>query len=169
MSGDVGQQLIALLPRLRRFAISLGGTRDRADDLVQTACERALAHSKSFVPGTRFDAWVFRILRNAWIDTFRRGRLDRAADPIEDHEMKLVGAGGPAAMEARLTLQAVAGIIATLPDDQREVMLLVCVEEFTYAEAAEIAGIPIGTVMSRLARARAKLAERAGITSDGKR
>jgi RNA polymerase sigma-70 factor (ECF subfamily) len=169
MSGNVGQQLIALLPRLRRFAISLAGRRDLADDLVQTACERALAHGASFKPGTRFDAWVFRILRNAWIDTFRRGRLDRAAEPIEDHEMKLASADGPAAMEARLTLQAVADIIATLPDEQREIMLLVCVEEFTYAETAEIAGIPIGTVMSRLARARGKLAERAGITSDAKR
>jgi RNA polymerase sigma-70 factor (ECF subfamily) len=120
------------------------------------------------MPGTRFDAWVFRILRNAWIDTLRRGKFERASEPIEDND-GLSGSAGEAAMEARLTLQAVADIIGTLPDEQREVLMLVCVEGFSYAEAAEIAQIPVGTVMSRLARARSKVAERAGITSDAKR
>jgi RNA polymerase sigma-70 factor (ECF subfamily) len=158
-----GKQLIAFLPNLRRFAISLCRSRDLADDLVQAACERALANTERFEPGTRFDAWLFRILRNLWIDHVRK---QRTAGPQEDIEQRqdLVGASGERDVEARLTLNSVAQAITNLPDDQREIILLVCVEEFSYREVAGVLGIPIGTVMSRLARARKKLAEAAGIT-----
>lgn len=159
-----GKQLVAFLPNLRRFAISLCRSRDVADDLVQAACERALASAGRFEAGTRFDAWMFRILRNLWIDHIRKRST---AGPQEDIDQRLdiVGASGERDTEARLTLNSVARAISDLPDDQREVMLLICVEDLAYREAAEVLGIPIGTVMSRLARARKNLAEAAGITS----
>ncbi|RWQ61026.1 MAG: RNA polymerase sigma factor [Mesorhizobium sp.] len=157
-----GKQLVTFLPNLRRFAISLCRSRDLADDLVQAACERALANTERFEPGTRFDAWLFQILRNLWIDHIRR---QRTAGPQEDIEQRqdLVGASGERDVEARFTLNSVAQAITDLPDDQREIILLVCVEDLSYREAAGVLNIPIGTVMSRLARARKNLAEAVGI------
>ncbi|AFL53668.1 RNA polymerase sigma-70 factor (ECF subfamily) [Sinorhizobium fredii] len=161
---DVGERLTAFLPNLRRFAISLCGSRDIADDLVQAACERALASAERFEPGTRFDAWMFRILRNLWIDQVRRQKTAGVQDDISERH-DLAGASGEREAEARLTLKTVAEAIGDLPDEQREVLLLVCVEELSYREAANVLDIPIGTVMSRLARARKALAEAAGITT----
>jgi RNA polymerase sigma-70 factor, ECF subfamily len=157
-----GKQLIAFLPNLRRFAISLCRSRDLGDDLVQAACERALANTGRFEPGTRFDAWMFRILRNLWIDHLRK---QTTAGPQEDIDQRqdLAGASGERDVEARLTLNSVAQAITDLPDDQREIILLVCVEDLSYREAADVLGIPIGTVMSRLARARKNIAEAAGM------
>ncbi len=160
---EFGTRLIAFLPNLRRFAISLCGSRDLADDLVQAACERALANAGRFEPGTRLDAWMFRILRNLWIDQVRRQKTAGVHDDIAERP-DIVGSSGEREAEARLILKTVAEAIAELPDGHREVLLLVCVEELSYREAADILGIPIGTVMSRLARARKNLAEAAGIT-----
>lgn len=159
------QRLIGFLPNLRRFAIALCRSREMADDLVQAACEKALAAEDSFQPGTRFDAWMFRILRNIWIDTLRRQKTAGISDDIADHE-DIGTPSGEDAVIARMTLQNVSQAINQLPDEQREVLLLVCVEELSYKEAAELLEIPIGTVMSRLARARKNLAERTGIDKD---
>lgn len=159
---EVGNRLVAFLPNMRRFAAALTGSRDLADDLVQAACERALAASGSFVPGTRFDAWIFRIIRNLWIDRLRRLRTAGPAEDIADHE-DLVGTQGEVDAETRLTFKAVFAAIGELPGEQREVLLLTCVEDLSYRQAAEALDIPIGTVMSRLARARRKLAEATGI------
>lgn len=168
MADEFGQQLIALLPNLRRFAVSLCKSRDIADDLVQTTCEKALANRQSYQPGTRMDAWLFRILRNAWIDRVRRNKTEGPATNIEDAHY-LIGQDGAAVTEARLTLNETANSIAGLPDDQREVLLLVCVESLSYREASEILDVPIGTVMSRLARARKKIVEDMGIDGEAKR
>ena len=161
---SVENQLVAFLPNLRRFAISLCRSRELADDLVQTACERALANAASFQQGTRFDAWMFRILRNLWIDEVRKRKT---AGPQEDIEAQvdIAGASGEREAEARLTLKSVAEAIGELSEEQREVLLLVCVEELSYKEAADVLGVPIGTIMSRLARARRNLAEAAGISA----
>jgi RNA polymerase sigma-70 factor (ECF subfamily) len=158
----VSDLLLDFLPNLRRFAISLCRARDVADDLVQAACERALASEDSFVPGTRFDAWMFRILRNLWIDQLRR---QRTAGPAEDISTRqdIPGDDGVRTVEAKSELGAVALAIDQLSDEQREVLILVCVEDLSYADAAELLDVPIGTVMSRLARARANLAGRIGI------
>jgi RNA polymerase sigma-70 factor (ECF subfamily) len=158
----VEDQLVAFLPNLRRFAISLCGSRDVADDLVQAACERALSSAERFETGTRFDAWMFRILRNLWIDQIRRRRTAGVQEDIADHH-ELASGSGERDAEARMTLKSVGEAIAGLVDEQREVLLLVCVEDLSYRETAEVLGIPIGTVMSRLARARRNLAEGAGI------
>ncbi|NGO55205.1 sigma-70 family RNA polymerase sigma factor [Allomesorhizobium camelthorni] len=157
---EIGRQLVAILPNLRRFAISLCRSRDVADDLVQAACERALAGR--FEAGTRFDAWMLRILRNLWIDHIRKQSTAGQQEDI-DQRQDIVGASGERDVEARLTLNRVALAVTELPDDQREVMLLVCVEDLSYKAAADVLGIPIGTVMSRLARARKNLAEATGM------
>lgn len=159
----VEDQLVAFLPNLRRFAISLCGSRDVADDLVQAACERALASAERFEPGTRFDAWMFRILRNLWIDVVRRRKTAGVQEDISERE-DIAGVSGEREVEARMTLLSVGEAITELPDEQREVLLLVCIEELSYRETADVLDIPIGTVMSRLARARKNLALSAGIT-----
>ena len=164
---EFGKELVALLPRLRRFARSLAGTADRADDLVQTACAKAIAAKATWQPGTRFDAWMFRIVRNAWVDGLRRDRT--FANAGDDELEHLQGPGGEDAQLARLTLAAVLATIDQLPPDQREVLLLVAMEDFSYAEVAEMLDAPIGTVMSRLARARKKIASAAGIDRPSKR
>lgn len=158
-----GERLVAFLPNMRRFTISLTGSADVADDLVQAACERALAHQDSFDPQTRFDAWIFRILRNLWIDQIRRNRTAGPKEDIEDHSDSGALTSLPDAMP-RLELRQVGAAIGQLSDDQREVLLLVCVEDLSYRDTAEVLGIPIGTVMSRLARARRNLAAVCGIT-----
>jgi RNA polymerase sigma-70 factor (ECF subfamily) len=167
MSDSFSRDLLALLPRLRRFAISLCGARDIADELVQTACEKALAKASSWTPGTRFDAWMFRILRNAWIDRLRRKRAEGIVEDIAAHEE--LAATGEADAETRLILKSVWELIGNLPPEQREVLMLVCVEELSYSEAAQALDVPVGTVMSRLARAREKIASGAGIDRGGKR
>jgi len=159
---DFGQRMIALLPNLRRFAISLCRSRDIADDLVQETCEKALANQSSFKPDTRLNAWLFRILRNSWIDRTRHARTRGISIDIDDaHD--LVGTDGRATTEHRLMLDVTARAIAQLPDDQREVLILVCVEELSYRETAALLDLPMGTVMSRLARARQKLGDVLGI------
>ena len=153
---DLGYRIVALLPRLRGFARALARSHDAADDLVQATCEKALRHGESWTPGTRLDAWLFRIMRNHWIDTVRRTRPEIPVDgeeiagalPVED---------GQRTAEARLTLADVRAIADALPDEQRMVLMLVCVEEMSYRETADMLDVPIGTVMSRLARARAAL------------
>jgi len=164
----VGELLVAFLPNLRRFAISLCGSRDLADDLVQAACERAIASAERFEPDTRFDAWMFRILRNLWIDQTRRRKT---AGPQEDIDERhdLTSGDGQRDAEARLELKSVAQAIGELADEQREVLLLVCVEGLSYRETAEVLQVPIGTVMSRLARARRNLAQATGIASPSER
>lgn len=146
---------MALLPRLRRFAYGLTGSRDEADDLVQSACERALSRLHQWRPGTRLDSWMYRILQTVWIDRLRSRRTRIEAEP--ELLRRLAGGDAQRELEARLDLARVRRLIAALPDEQRLVLVLVTVEGFSYKDAAETLGIPIGTVMSRLARARLEL------------
>ena len=153
-------ELVALLPRLRRFARGLAGAPDQADDLVQAACERAIARIHQWTPGTRLDSWMFRIVQTIWLDQTRaqrvrtgEGRID-ADSPVAEAELSFDGARE---METQLTYDAVRRAMAQLPAEQRAVVMLVCVEGQSYKEAAETLAIPIGTVMSRLSRARGVL------------
>ena len=150
-----GDQLIAVLPRMRRFARGLTGSLSEADDLVQAACERALARRHQFEEGTRFDSWMFRIVQTIWIDQIRaRGVRKEEGDIAEQH----LGSDEPVRrVEARLALAEVRRAVDRLPADQRAALLLVTVEGLSYREAAEIAQVPVGTIMSRLARARLAL------------
>jgi RNA polymerase sigma-70 factor, ECF subfamily len=148
-------ELAALVPRLRRFARSLSRDEAAADDLVQAALERALLNLDRWRPGTRLDSWLCRILQNAWLDDRRRwAARGRWTVPIE--EDMLVVDGGRLA-EDRLLLSRVMEAVALLPREQRAVLDLVAFEGLTYREAADTLGAPIGTVMSRLARARLRL------------
>jgi RNA polymerase sigma-70 factor (ECF subfamily) len=148
------RELVAALPRLRRFAFGLAGSLDEADDLVQAACERALARRDQYEPGTRLVSWMYRIVQTVWIDQVRRHRVV-SVDPAMLAEYPGGDAMGEA--ESRLALAEVRQAIAVLSPEQRTVLLLVSVEGLAYREAAEILGLPIGTIMSRLARARLAL------------
>jgi RNA polymerase sigma-70 factor (ECF subfamily) len=150
-------ELVSLLPRLRRFAWSLTGSRDEGDDLVQAGCLKALGSLDQYQPGTRLDAWMFRILRTGWIDRVRyRARRPGTSDPDTLAALSDAGLGAREA-EGRLTLARVRTAMDGLPPEHREVLALVAIEGLSYREAADTLGIPIGTVMSRLGRARARL------------
>ena len=147
-------ELIALLPRLRRFALGLTAHPDRADDLVQAGCERALARQQQWEPGTRLDSWLYKILQNLWIDQLRASReLTAEPEEIENVPDRDWNRG----MEAKLALEQVVEAMRQLPEAMRLVLTLVCVEGLSYKEAAAQLDVPIGTVMSRLARARLEL------------
>ena len=142
--------IVDLLPRLRRFGRLLTRHREDADDLVQLALERALQRADQWQPGTRLDSWLFRIMQNAWIDELRaRGRHDQLFAPEEEGEHV-----GVSPTEAQIDALALRKAMAGLSEDHRTVVALVLVEGFSYAEAAEVLGVPMGTLTSRLARAR---------------
>lgn len=144
------RQLAELLPRLRRFARTVTYHREDADDLVQLALERALTRSEQWEPGTRLDSWMFRIVKNAWIDEVRsRIRRERVFAPEEEGEHV-----GDESAEAHQQRMAVQKAISLLSEDHRVVIGLVLVDGLPYKEAAEVLEIPIGTLTSRLARAR---------------
>jgi RNA polymerase sigma-70 factor, ECF subfamily len=148
-------QLIAVLPRLRRFARGLTGSTVEADDVVQAACERALARQHQFQEGTRFDSWMFRIVQTIWIDQIRAREVRREEGEIVEGRL---GTDEPVRrVEARLSLGEIRRAVDRLPADQRAALLLVTVEGLSYKEAAAVAAVPIGTIMSRLARARVAL------------
>jgi RNA polymerase sigma-70 factor (ECF subfamily) len=157
LSQQVKAEMVRLLPRLRRFAYGLTGSLDEGDDLTQAACEKALRSLAQFTAGTRLDSWMYRIAQNLWIDRRRSQQVQRELS-VEPADMEaLATADGVREMDRRLDLADVRREVALLPEDQRAVLLLVSVEGFGYRQAAEILEIPIGTVMSRLARARLAL------------
>lgn len=150
---DLREDIIAILPRLRRFCMALARDLDRGDDLCQATVERALARAGQFVPGTRLDSWMYRIAQNIHIDGTRRIRT-RGTEVDVDEAYALAGDDGVQVVEGRSDLARARAAMAALPDDQRTLLALIVFEEKSYKEAAEILDIPIGTVMSRLARAR---------------
>ncbi|WP_083566930.1 RNA polymerase sigma factor [Hyphomicrobium sp. CS1GBMeth3] len=153
---EIQSRMIQLLPRLRRFALALTGDKDKADDLVQDTCERALAHLDQWKPGTSLDSWMYRIAQNIWVDNHRGRKAQRDERQLDEAE-NLMGVDGRNITESRLTLAAVVESIGRLPPDQQVLVAMVCVEGISYKEAASILNIPIGTVMSRLSRARQAL------------
>jgi RNA polymerase sigma-70 factor, ECF subfamily len=153
----VRRNLVALLPRLRRFARSLTGNVSDADDLVQDAVERALRNLHRWQPGTKLDSWMFRLTHNLWIDTVRAKRV-RHAVPLETEGVEHVSTDGARELEARLALSATSSAMTKLPEEQRVVVALVFVDGMSYRDAADLLQVPIGTVTSRLARARSALA-----------
>jgi len=154
----LGEQIIELLPRLRRFARALTRSVEDADDLVQIAIERALARAGQLRPQAALSSWMFGIVRNAWIDEARaRGRRQRLFVAEELGESVADPATAPHADS--LGIQEA---LQRLPDEQREVVGLVLVEGLSYKEAAQIMDVPIGTVTSRLARAREALQQLLG-------
>lgn len=150
---NVQEQIAALLPRLRRFARNLTRHPDDADDVVQIAVERALSRLDQWRRDARLDGWMFKIVRNAWVDELRsRGRRDKIFLASEAGENV-----GEATLEREADLMAVESAMARLPEEQRIAVSLVLVEGLPYKEAADVLDIPIGTLTSRLARGREAL------------
>lgn len=149
-------ELVRLAPKLRRFALSLCGNQADADDLVQAALERALRNPDAFREGTRLDSWMYRIVQNLFLDERRRGRVRGEAVDPEDANLSDAGRGAAEAVD-RLTLDQVRAAMDRLPEAQRVTLALVAIEGLSYRKAAETMDVPLGTVMSRLARAREAL------------
>jgi RNA polymerase sigma-70 factor (ECF subfamily) len=153
MPQNIHEQIVALLPRLRRFARNLARNPHDADDVVQIAVERALTRLDQWRSDARLDSWMFKIVRNAWIDELRsRGRRDKVFLAAEAGENV-----GTDSMARETDLLAVQSAMARLPQEQREAVGLVLVEGLPYREAADVLDVPIGTLTSRLARGREAL------------
>jgi RNA polymerase sigma-70 factor, ECF subfamily len=156
---DFRRELVELLPRLRRFASVLTRSHDDAEDVMQAAVERALRHADSWQQGSRLDSWLYRIMQNLWRDELRAHR--RRAEPLESHA-NLAGADGRDVTIRHIQSNEARQALDELPEDQRVVIALVVLEGMSYQQTADILEVPVGTVMSRLARARARLAASLG-------
>ncbi|PWL16906.1 RNA polymerase subunit sigma [Falsochrobactrum shanghaiense] len=156
------RELLASLPSLRAFAISLIGQHDRADDLVQDTIMKAWAKQESFEMGTNMKAWLFTILRNEFYTQMRkRGREVQDTDGVFSEQLAV----HPSQYGA-LDLQDFKAALEQLPDDQREAIILIGASGFAYEEAAEICGCAVGTIKSRVSRARVRLQEILQIQGD---
>jgi RNA polymerase sigma factor (sigma-70 family) len=160
-SEEIGERIVELLPRLRRFARSLSRNQHDADDLVQAAVERAWRHIDQLKPGASLASWMFGIMKNAWIDDRRaRGRRGEVALPEDSGDHPAVNPS-----DLNTTLWSVSEAMDKLPEEQRLAVALVLVEGMSYKEAAQVLEIPMGTLTSRLARGRTALA--AALGGDG--
>jgi RNA polymerase sigma factor (sigma-70 family) len=160
---DMLLQVEPLIPALRRYARALVRNRANADDLVQDCLERAVSRWYQRRDGD-VRAWLFTILHNLAVDQFRQSAARGRHVPIDEIDENF---GEAAAQEQKLMYQDVLNKLARLPDDQRAVLLLVAVEDLSYADAAKVLNIPVGTVMSRLSRARERLRQEIeGISDD---
>ncbi|MGI9405145.1 MAG: RNA polymerase sigma factor [Hyphomicrobiaceae bacterium] len=155
---DPKTHLIAVLPRLRRFCRGLAGSAVDGDELLQMACERALSRLHQWQPGTRFDSWMYRIAQTIWINKMQQ---EKTRNTVSDTDAlsTIVGGDSRHELEVRDIYGKTMASLRRLPVEQREVLILVCVEGLSYKEAADMLELKIGTVMSRLARARMRLRE----------
>ena len=152
----IRREMLAFLPRLRRFAYGLTGSVHDGDDLLQATCERAIRHIDQWQPGTRLDSWMYRIARNLHLNDLRaRGVRSQHLASVDPAEHGTVD--GVRVAEAQMTYEAVRGFVDRLPEEQKTILLLITVEGLSYREASEMLDLPIGTVTSRLARARLAL------------
>jgi RNA polymerase sigma-70 factor, ECF subfamily len=156
LGAPVRQRLIAMLPRLQRFARVLCRPPLEPDDLLQTTCERALSRSEQFTDGTRFDSWTFSIMHSIWKNDLRRRALDVRTKDAWGHDTTTSVDGERLAL-GKIHLGEVLSALQRLPEDQAAVIVLVSLEGLSYAAAAEALTIPIGTLESRMARGRIAL------------
>jgi RNA polymerase sigma-70 factor, ECF subfamily len=159
------KNLIAQIPHLRRFARALSGDAALADDLVQDCVERALLKQHLYDASRPLKAWLYAILRNIHISQWRRSAQLGVMKPLDDME-EFEGSVEPA-QDQNMSVALIGDALDLLPAQQREVLVMISLEELSYKEAAEIIGVPIGTIMSRLSRARStmhNLLEKRGIT-----
>jgi RNA polymerase sigma factor (sigma-70 family) len=154
---EVRAGLEPCLARLWRYALTLSRASDVAEDLVQATCLRAIERADQFVPGTRVDRWLLAILRSIWLNEVRARRIREGGGFVAAEDV--LTSDGAHEIEMKTTASAVIKAIGQLPEAQRETVLLVYGEGYSYSEAAAVLTVPIGTVMSRLAAARATLAK----------
>ena len=152
---EVRTGLDPYLARLWRYALVLTGRSDAAEDLVQATCLRAVERADQFVPGTQLDRWLFAILRSIWLNEIRVRRISEGGGFVDAEDR--LGTDGEQAVETNILAAEVFKVIGSMPEAQRERVLLVYGDGYSYAEAASTLGIPIGTVISRLAAARSAL------------
>jgi RNA polymerase sigma-70 factor, ECF subfamily len=160
-SSQITADLLAVIPNLRAFAVSLCGNLDRADDLVQETLVKAWSNIDSFVEGTNLRAWLFTILRNIYYSEYRKRRRE-VADPDGAFAAKLATAP---AQSGHMDLLDFRAALQQLPSDQREALILIGASGLSYEEAAGVCGCAIGTMKSRVNRARIRLTEMLSITS----
>jgi RNA polymerase sigma-70 factor, ECF subfamily len=164
LSDELRAGLLKAIPHLRAFAISLTGKVDQADDLVQEAILRGLSHLDSFTPGTDLQAWLFTILRNLFYTSLRKRRRE-----VEDPDGMMAGMlSAPPEQHGRLDLDDLRTALGRLSVEQREALLLVGAEGMSYEEAAAICEVNIGTIKSRINRARTRLAELLDVADERK-
>jgi RNA polymerase sigma-70 factor (ECF subfamily) len=157
--GSMQDQLAALVPNLRAFAKSLCGSADQADDLVQDTLIKAWKNQSSYAQGTNLKAWLFTILRNTFLSEKRKRKRE-----VEDQDGALAGQLSVHGEQAgHMDLLDFADAFAKLPEEQREALILIGAEGFSYEEAAEMCGCAVGTIKSRVNRARTKLCEMMGV------
>ena len=152
-------QIVGLLPRLRRFGLSLTKDLDSADDLVQGACERALTRLDQLRDGSRLDSWLCRIIYTQWIDTLRRRQVRSEKLIVLSRETESRSASSDADPHFTTSLD-VRTALESLPEEHRAAVMLVCVEGYGYAEAADVLNVPAGTIASRVSRAREMMSRR---------
>jgi len=152
-------QIVGLLPRLRRFGLSLTKDLDSADDLVQGACERALTRLDQLRDGSRLDSWLCRIIYTQWIDTVRRRQVRSEKLIVFSREAESRSASSDADPHFTTSLD-VRTALESLPEEHRAAVMLVCVEGYGYAEAADVLNVPAGTIASRVSRAREMMSRR---------
>ncbi len=155
---SLAEEMSRLLPRLRRFAYGLSGSVDAADDLVQEACERALRVPEKWSQPSYFERWMFRTIRNLHIDQLRSRKVAERHRTREELRATEIGSDD-SGYEVSLTLESLRDVMTRLPEEQRTVLMMVCVEGYTYREVAETLELPIGTITSRLARGRSRVLE----------
>lgn len=162
---EIRDGLPGLFPRLWRYGLILASNKDDAMDLAQMTCVRALEKPDGYTPGTRLDSWLFKIEQRLWLNELRSRAVRRGGGlmPVEDLDL----ADDAPDSESNIFLREVLSTIYALPEAQRTTVLLVYVEGFKYAEAAEILDIPVGTVMSRLAAARGSINARLADQNEG--
>jgi len=155
LTPETRDDILRSIPSLRAFAISLTGNYDQADDLVQEALVRGFSHIDQFQPGTNVQAWLFTILRNQFHTGFRKRRRE-----VEDPDGMIAARLAVLPEQGkRIEVEELKVALTKIPDDQREALLLVGAQGFSYEDAAGICGVPVGTVKSRISRARQRLAE----------
>ena len=155
MAAFTAAEIEALIPRLRRFARALTGSREAADDLTQDTLERAWVKRELWQAGTNLRAWLFAVMHGVFVNGVRRARVTESLDGPDGAGADRADAAASA--ETEIAVRDLRQALLRLPDEQREVVLLVGLEQLSYAEAAEVLGVPMGTVMSRLARGRERL------------
>lgn len=155
MSAFTAADIEALIPRLRRFARAMTGNREAADDLTQDTLERAWNKRHLWQAGTNLRAWLFAVMHGVFVNGTRRRRPVESLDALEASAPERADDGASA--ETAIAVRELRQALQRLPDEQRQVVLLVGLEQFSYAEAAGVLEVPIGTVMSRLARGRERL------------
>lgn len=161
MSSSLKDEMIKLIPNMRAFAVTLCGDAERADDLVQETLFKAWNHLSSFQEGTNLRAWLFTILRNAYFSECRRRRRE-----VEDRDgMRAASLAVHPGQQSHIDMQDLQAALQRLPDDQREALILVAAAGLSYEEAAQICSCAVGTIKSRVNRARSKLSAMLGVHS----